>query len=151
MILLVIQYKQPSEYILTHSVLLFLVTLIPSCFHCMDSYYHLVSLLLQHQYWLTQSSNIKCNNNILVLWAFRIITAFVMCSVGSSISLIVVCAVSWNIEVTIPVRANFGIWNATRNNVLITLGWIVVYICNLVDIQYLWLLSREVHCRQRRW
>ena len=64
------QHKEPGENRLTHSVLLFLISLILPCFHCTDSHQLFFSLFHCLPWWLNQSRNIRCDTNNTVLWAF---------------------------------------------------------------------------------
>jgi len=100
--LLVKLYKEPGET-LTHSVLLFLYSLIPPRFYCINCHQHLCSLSL----WLpcrpNQSWNIWHSTQIPLLCAFQILNAHALLCIRFNIYRAIVIAVNWIIQVAIPV------------------------------------------------
>jgi len=142
------QHIDPSDNILTHSDLLFLVSLTPFYFHCIDRQQHLFSLIVWPGCWPNQLVDIRCGTRPLLLWAFRIHDAIVLLHISFIVCLPVIFAVIWIIQVTIPVKRILGVGNTFRCTILITLSWMMVDSPDLVDIEYLCSSSRKVLHRQ---
>jgi hypothetical protein len=75
--------------ILTHSVLLFLISLIPPFFHCSNHHQHIFSLVHWSPCWWNQSGNIFYGTNNLVLWGNRSVDAIVQLYIEFILCLIV--------------------------------------------------------------
>jgi len=134
-----------------HSVLLFLDTLIPPRFDCIDRHQHLLRLSLWLARWLIQSRDIWCSTYIPRLWAFQIPDAIVLLYNRFIVCRAIVFNVIWIIQVPIPVKPIFGVWDVFRHAILITFAWMTFDLCDLVDIIYLTSSSRQVLCRQCWW
>ena len=145
------QCKETGENILTHSVLLCLVSLIHHHFHCIDCHLPLFNNYLWPLCWLNQSGNMWWGTQIPLRWAYRILDAIVHLYIRFIICLLVVVTLIWSMQFNIPVKPIFGVWNGFRCTTLITFGWMTVDCFHLADIQYLGSSSREVLCRQSWW
>jgi len=87
-------HKEASET-LTHSVLLFLYTFIPACFHCIDCNQHRFNHSLRLWCRPNQSGNIWEGARIPLNWALRMLDAIVLLSVKFTICRSIVIAVGW--------------------------------------------------------
>ena len=137
-----------------HSVLLFLESLISPRFHYIDRHQRLFNLLLCPLNRPNQSRNILCGTYIPLLQSFWILTAFVKFHIWFIVCLPVVFAVVRIIQVPIPVKPMFGVWNAFRWAILTTFCRMAVNSFDSADIKSLTLSSRAVLCRQswcHRW
>jgi hypothetical protein len=70
-------HKEAAE-ILTHSVLSFLHSLVPSHFKCIDGHQHHFSMLLLLPYSPNHAGNKWCSTHIPLLWGIRIVDAMVL-------------------------------------------------------------------------
>jgi len=141
-------HNEHRDHTLTYSVQLFLDPHISPGFHCIVCHQRLFRLLLWPSYRPNQSGNIQCGTHIPLLWHFWIITAVVQCHIRFSVWHPVVFAVVWIIQVPIPVKPIFVVWNTFRWTILITFGRMAVESCHFADIQNLSSSSRGVLCRQ---
>jgi len=148
---LVKQHIDPGERISTDSDLLFLVSPIPPCCHCIDGHQHLLSLYVCPPCWPNQSGNILCGTHILNLWASRILDGIVFLYIGLIMCLSVLFALIWNIQGTIPVKPILSVGNAVRCTIQITSCWMTVDGSDPVDIKYWSLFSRKVVCKPSWW
>jgi len=144
-------HNELSENTLTHSVLLFLDPRIPPRVHYTDHHQCRFNLDLWSSYRPNQSGNIRCGTYIALLQGFWILTAIVQCHIWFIVCLPFVIAVVWFIQVPIPVKPIFGVWNDFRWAIHITFGRMAVDSSDSADIQYLCSSSSEVICRQSRW
>jgi len=128
------QYKEPGEYILTHSVLQSLVSLTPPCVDWSDQHHQFLSLDHWPPYWPNQSVIIRCATLNLVLEAFWILDAIVKLSIGFVICLPFIFTHIWIIQVTVPVQPIFFARNAFRCTMLITFSCMAVNSLVLADI-----------------
>jgi len=142
---------EPGENILTQSVQLFLISLIPPCFNCIDSHQPRFSLSHWPLCWPNQSRNIWCGTHNPMLWAFRSLDVFASLFNGFIVCLIVVFTLFWIIQLTIPVQPIVGIGNTFRCAILVTFSCLIVDSSESANIQYLSSSSREVMCRQSWW
>jgi len=134
-----------------HSVLLFLGPLIPPCFHYIDHHHGLFNLFIWSLYRPNQSGNIQCSTHIPLLWGFLILTGVVQFHISFIVCLPVIFAVVWIIQVPIPFKPIFSIWNAFRWVTLITFSRMAVDLFDSADIQYLSSSPMEVLYRQSWW
>ena len=137
-----------------HSVLLFLDPFIPPRFHYIDRHQCLFNLLHWSSYRPNQSRNIRCGTHTRLLQGFWILKAVLQFHIWLIVCLPVVFSVVWIIQVPIPVKPIFSVWNAFRWAIPITFSRIAVNSFDSADIQYLRSSPREVLCRQswrRRW
>ena len=88
---------------LTHSVLLFLPSLISPPFCCIDHHEHLFGLSLWLPRGPNQSGHIWHGAHIQLLWALRILDAIVLLYIGLIVCCAILFAVNWIIQVGIPV------------------------------------------------
>jgi len=144
-------HNQLGDNILTHSVLLFLVPLIPRCYHYIDRHQRLFSLLLRLLYRPNQSQNIWSSTHIPLLRGSWNLTAVVQFHIWFIVCLPVVFAVVWIILVPSPVKPIFGVWNAFGWTILVTSRKTAVDLFELADIQYCSSSSREFLCRHSWW
>ena len=144
-------HNELGENTLTHSGRLFLDPIIPPRFHYIDCHQCLFSLLLWPTYRPNQSGNIRCGRYIALLRGFWILTAVVQFHIWFIVCLPVVFAVIWIIQVLIPVKPIFGVWNAFRWTILVTFRRMALDLFDLVDIQYSSSSSREVLRRPSWW
>jgi len=142
-------HKEFGENRLTHSALHFLDPVIPPPFHRTDHHQHLFSPFLWHPSWLNKSVDICSGIDILLRWGSWIPKAIAYLDLGFIVCLPVVLAVSWMIHVSISVKSIFGVQNAFRSTVRMTLGRMAVDSLDSGDIQYLRWSSQEVLWRQR--
>jgi len=117
-----------------HSVLLFLDSLLPPCFYCIDHQKHLFTHCLWRPYWLNQSGNIECDIHIPLLWAFQVINAIVLLYIKFNVCHAIVCAIIWTIQVAIPVQRIFSVQNPLMSTITITFDWMIVVSAGLADI-----------------
>ena len=129
---------------LTHSVRLVLDPLIPPRFDYMDRHQRFFDLLPWSLCRPKPSRKIWCGTRIPLHRGFWIPTAVVQLHIGVILCLPVVFAVIWIIQVPIPVKPIFGVWNAFRRAILIIFGRMAVDFFDLAVIQYLHSASREV-------
>jgi len=134
---------EPGVNMLTHSVLLFLVSLIPPCSHWSNLNQPLLSLFHWPLCWPNHSGNICCSTHNGVLWAFPSIDATMELYLVFEICLAVGSARVSNIEVTMPVQPTFVVGNAFRCTILITFCRMMVSSSDSVNIKYLSLSSRR--------
>jgi len=144
-------HNELGDNTLTHSGLLFLDPLIPPCFHYIDHHQRLFSYLLWPLCRPNWSGNIQCGTYIPLLRGYWILTAIVQFHIWCIVRLPGVFAVIWIIQVPIPVKPIFGVWNAFRWTILVTFSRMAVDSLDSADIHYLSLSSREVLCRQCWW
>ena len=119
---------------LTHSVLLFLPSFVSPCFNCIDRHQHLFSLSLWIPCRPNQSGHIWRGAHILLLWAFRILSAIVGAYIGFIICCTIIFAVIWIIQVAIPVQPIIGVRNAFRCAMVVAFDWMMVDSLDLADI-----------------
>jgi len=144
-------HNELGDTTLTHSDLLSLELLIPPGFHYIHRHQRLVNLLLTSSYRPNQCRNIQCGTHIPMLWGVWILNAVVQFHIWFIICLPVVFAVVWIIQVPIPVKPIFSVWNAIRWAIHITFGRMAVDSFDSADIQYLCSTSREVLWRTSWW
>jgi len=129
---LVKQQIEPCENILTQSVTLFLVSLIPPCSHCDDSYLPFFSLFHRPPCWPNQSRNICCGTHKRVSCAFRSLTSIVWLYLAFFVLLTALFAVLRIIQITM--QPIFSLGNAFSCTVLIAIGWMTVDSFDSADI-----------------
>jgi len=148
---LLVKIHQEVGETLIHSVLLYLHSLIPPRFDCINSPQHLFSL----SHWLpcrqNQSGNIWRGTHIPLLWAFCLLDAILLLYVTFTLCRAIVLAVIWIIQVPTPVKPIFGIRNAFWCTIIITVDLMTVDSSHSADISYLSSSSREVLCTQSCW
>jgi len=147
-------WNSHSNNILTNSVLHFLVSFAPPCFHCSDCHQPCFGLIHWPLCWPNQSANMWSRTHIRVLWAFRSIKAILNFDIRFVEWVAVVIADIWIIEVTIADNSISSVGNAFRWNIVITFGWMTADSPDSADISCFSPSSREVPCRQsgcQRW
>jgi len=144
-------HNELGENTLTHSVLLFPNPCIPSCFHYIDHHQHLLNILLWSLYRPNQSRKIWCGTHIALLPGFWILNSVVQFNIYFIVCLAIIFTVVWIIQVPIPVKPIFGVWNHKRWAIIITSGRMAVDSFDSADIQYLRSSSREDLCGQSWW
>jgi len=140
------QHKEAGKT-LTHSVRHFLRSHIPPLVNCIDCQQHHSSMSLWVPCWPNPSGNIWHGTPIPLLWAFRILDAIVLLYIRFNIYLAIIFAVIWIIQVAIPVKPIFSIWNVFRCTILISFHKGTVESSDLVGIYYSSSSPREVLCR----
>jgi len=126
----------------------FLHSLITTHFDCIDCHQHLFRLSLWLPCWPNQSGNSWHRAYIPLLWAFWILDAIVLRYIGFNVCHAIIFTDIWIMQVPIPVKPMFGVWNAFRGGILINFDWMTVDSSDWAGIQYLSLSSREVLYRQ---
>jgi len=139
--------KQVGETLM-HSVLLCVHSHIAPRFNCIDSHRHLFSLPLLLACRPNQSGNIWRGSHIPPLWAFRNLDGIDFPNIRFDVCREIVFAVSWIIQVPIPVKPIVGVQKAFRCTILITFDWMTVDSSDLADIYYLSSSCWEVLCRE---
>jgi len=123
----------------------------PPHFHYIDRQQCCFNLVLCSSYSPNQSRNSWCRTHIPHHRGFWILTAGIQIQIRFIVSIPVIFAGGWIMQVPIPVKPIFGVWNAFGWAILINLSWIAVDSFDLADIQYLTSSTREVLCRQSWW
>jgi len=120
------QHNDPCDNNLTHFVLLFLVSLIPARFHCIEHHQQHIRHFLLPPCRPNQFRNIRWGNFILLPGAPRLLHATVQHYTGFINSLPVIFTLICIIQVAIPDMPIFSVQKAFRCTIPITVGWMTV-------------------------
>jgi hypothetical protein len=110
------------------------VSLIPPCFCCTDSYQLFFSLFHWLLCWPNRSWNIRCHTHKMVDWAFRSRAAIAMIYVRFIICVTVIFALIWIIQIAVPVKSISSAENAFGCAILITVRSMTVNSSDSVDV-----------------
>jgi len=143
-------HKEAGET-LTHSAQLFLNSLIPPRFYCIDHDQYLFGLSSWPPCRPNESGNNLCGTHIPLCWAFRILDAIVWLYVRFNVCLSIIFALIWIIQVAIPYMPIFSYRNGFRCVVFIGFDSMTVNSSYSEDIQYFSLFSKVVLCRYSWW
>ena len=138
---------QEAGETLTHSVLLFLHSLIPTCFHCIDCHQQLFSVSVRFPCRSNQSGNIWRNTHIPLQYTFQIVDEVAIPNVRFTVCCPIVFGVICIVQVPIPVKPIIHCRNVFRCAVL----RMTVDSSDSANISYLSWSSRAVLCRQSWW
>jgi len=142
-----VEMMQEAGETLTHSVLLFLHSLIPTCFHCIDCHQQLFSVSVRFPCRSNQSGNIWRNTHIPLQYTFQIVDEVAIPNVRFTVCCPIVFGVICIVQVPIPVKPIIHCRNVFRCAVL----RMTVDSSDSANISYLSWSSRAVLCRQSWW
>lgn len=120
------QHQACGENVLTHSVLLFHVSVTPSCFHCSDSHKALASVFHLSGCSPNRSGDILYGTKNPMLGASWIVHSIAYLYFKFNHCLPVVFALIWIIQVTIPVKPILNVGNLFKSLFFITICWMEV-------------------------